>query len=189
MAGSLKGYTPALARIIGATPAALYERQRALVRAGLLDEYIEQGRGPGSGARDTGESVALLLISVLAAESLSDAAARAKLIAETAPIGVKSCPLTKHKKFYDALAAILLSRVMSTKVISLTVSRTHPHASIKYRHELHKPASGANIHVIEFGESPTAKAGIRVDATLEGDALRTIAKDRIATALDSGEPK
>src|ERR1700730_12936218 len=69
MTTSLKAYMPPLARLLGVTPAMLYERQRSLVRAGLLD--AGSGWGPGSGVRTTARSVALLLISVRASDSLT----------------------------------------------------------------------------------------------------------------------
>ena len=61
---SLKGYIPGLARILGTTPDALYERQRALVRAGLLDQGA--GRGPGRGVRAPEAAVAFRVIATLA---------------------------------------------------------------------------------------------------------------------------
>ena len=63
---SLKGLIPRLAHELGMTPDALYERQRALVRAGLLKGV--EGKGPGSGVRATPYATALLLIAVLAAD-------------------------------------------------------------------------------------------------------------------------
>jgi len=52
------------------SPAALYERQRVLVRLGVLTE--RKGRGPGSGVKLTAESLAALLTSVLITDNLSE---------------------------------------------------------------------------------------------------------------------
>ena len=50
---SLKSLIPELARALDMTSAALYERQRALVRASLLQQ--RPGHGPGSGVVATPE--------------------------------------------------------------------------------------------------------------------------------------
>src|SRR5688572_7224266 len=101
---SLKGFIPELAKAVGMTPAALYERQRALVRAGLL--HGESGRGPGSGVRATPESVAMLLIALLATDSLSETESEAKVVTNLKS-GTKPCPLTGKKTFASALASAL----------------------------------------------------------------------------------
>lgn len=67
---SLKSLIPKLALALGMTPAAIYERQRALVRAGLIQQ--RPGHGPGSGVLATPQSVAMLLIAILATDSLSE---------------------------------------------------------------------------------------------------------------------
>ncbi|WP_156179617.1 hypothetical protein [Bradyrhizobium sp. LTSPM299] len=70
---SLKSFIPLLPDVLGLSEYALYERQRALVRGGLLT--ATKGRGPGSGVKATPENVAMLIISVLATDSLSDVVA------------------------------------------------------------------------------------------------------------------
>ena len=69
MAG-LKSFLYGAAPILGVTGAILYERQRALVNLGVLTAI--PGRGPGSGVPLTAENAAAVIISVLAAGSLSD---------------------------------------------------------------------------------------------------------------------
>lgn len=93
---SLKGYTRQLAAILGSTPAALYERQRELTRARLLAP--DDGRGPGSGVRTTKGAVALLVTSVLAADLLSELAARTNSVADAKSIQGK-CPFTRASHF------------------------------------------------------------------------------------------
>src|SRR5437764_9886177 len=89
---SLKGYVPALARHLGMSAHALYERQRALMRAGEL-ELIE-GHGPGSGVPVDAHGIALLLIAVLATDSLSATEHRVREIANSRVIR-GSPPFTK----------------------------------------------------------------------------------------------
>ena len=67
---SLKSFFYGVAPILGVTGAALYERQRALVSLGVLK--AAKGRGPGNGVPLTAENVAAVIISVLAARSLSE---------------------------------------------------------------------------------------------------------------------
>jgi hypothetical protein len=122
---SLKGFIPTLAKLIGMTPAALYERQRALVRAGLL--RAKSGRGPGSGVRLTADTVALLLIAVLATDSLSDTEEKARAVAN---LRSARCWLTGTNTFWAALAAILASSDLSKRVRSISVTRTGPTADI-----------------------------------------------------------
>ena len=125
---SLKGFIPTLARLVGMTPAALYERQRVLVRAGLLQ--VKSGRGPGSGVRLTADTVALLLIAVLASDSLSDTEEKARAVANLRSV---RCPLTGMNTFRAALASILASSDLSKRVRSISVTRTGPTAEIDYQ--------------------------------------------------------
>jgi hypothetical protein len=91
---SLKSFIPALAKSVDMTPAALYERQRALVRVGLL--HGKSGKGPGSGVRATPESVAMLLIALLATGSVSEIEDHAMAVANLKS-ATKLCPLTGKK--------------------------------------------------------------------------------------------
>jgi hypothetical protein len=67
---SLKSFLYGLAPLLDMTGAALYERQRALTALGALD--ATPGRGPGSGVPLSADNVAAVIISVLAAENLSE---------------------------------------------------------------------------------------------------------------------
>jgi DNA-binding IscR family transcriptional regulator len=138
---SLKGLIPVVAKAVDMTAAALYERQRALVRAGLLQS--EAGRGPGSGVRATPDSVALLLIALLATGSLSETEAQTKLMAKLKS-ETKYCPVTGKKTFATALAAILASEKMAKQVGWIEVER-----------------GGAKAHaIIGFKERPGDKSRV-----------------------------
>lgn len=166
---SLKGYVPGLARILGTTPDALYERQRALVRAGLLDPG--EGRGPGSGVRATAPAVAFLLISTLATDRLNESGARVQGLADARPTNGKRCPFTGMVRFVDALAAILTQSQKAAGVIEITVSRTADRAEVKYR------AGRGTARISEFTGSSPSEPGISVAATLNKDLLQTVASD------------
>jgi hypothetical protein len=190
MSSSLKGYIAGLARILGVTPGALYERQRALVRSGLLPS--EGGRGPGSGVRVTDSSVAMLLISMLATERLTDAGRRTDYVYRSKPVSGQ-CPLTGTKNFGSALETLLNSQHMSAiLLLEISVSRTSDHARIRYE----KFSGGAlsrtsNECTVEFVGTNKKEAPIIVWATLSGDILREIAADvdSIMTAeIEDEEP-
>jgi hypothetical protein len=175
---SLKGYTPALAKPLGTTPTALYERLRALVRAGMLD--AGEGRGPGSGVRTTATSVALLLISVLASDSLTEAEIRAGDIAAAKPSDGDQCPLTGMRSFRDALASILTLAAQSDRVIEISVSRTAARAKIVYR-------DGRRTKVSEFTAPGSDEPGLSVVATLASGTLKLIAaRVRAIVSLPEG---
>ena len=66
---SLKTSLHSLSPILGMTPAAIYERQRALVRLGALRAL--PGKGPGSGVELTAQNLATLVIGCAASITLS----------------------------------------------------------------------------------------------------------------------
>jgi hypothetical protein len=102
---SLKSFIPSACPHLGVSPAALYERQRALVRLGVL--HGKEGKGRGSGVRLSADAVAALLASLLATDSLSE-------VADTIPLlnlkpNEGTCPLTKATTFWGALTYLLES--------------------------------------------------------------------------------
>src|SRR5882757_855812 len=117
MAPSLKAFLPILASALNEKPDTLYERQRALVREGLLESL--PGRGRGSGVQATAESVATLLIGIMGSVSLADAGPAARSLSD-AKHGAK-CPLTGAKNFHAALAAILSDDRVAKRVTGITV--------------------------------------------------------------------
>src|SRR4051812_38430022 len=111
---SLKAFLPTLGKIFGISPDALYSRQRALTALGLL-EYVP-GRGPGSGVPLSAESVAALVIALMAADSLQGTDARVVVLCEAVPTGGDYhkimnpiCPLTNATSFKSAVAHLLVS--------------------------------------------------------------------------------
>jgi hypothetical protein len=165
---SLKGYTPALARHLGTTPAALYERQRELVRSGALD--AGDGRGPGSGVRATSPSVAMLLIAVLATDSLSETSEMVGLLAK-AKTTSDSHPFKGTKTLVDTLAFMLTSKVWSSRIVQVSIVRTGCIGIIQYR-------EGGKLKSAEFHtDTPPRASVLRIEAALAGNAFRAIAND------------
>jgi hypothetical protein len=163
---SLKGYTPELARHLGTTPAALYERQRALVRAELLDPI--EGRGPGHGVRTTAGHVGLLVIAALAADSLAETENRTRAIAYATPAaGDERCPMTSMPTFLEAFASVLMIKERSRAVREISISRTAALAQIRFQ-------SG---NTAKFAGSQSTEPGLRIVATLARKPFLAIADE------------
>ena len=149
------------------SPAALSERQRALFRGGLIKS--EAGRGPGSGVRATPQSVAMLLISLLATDSLSEAEERTRLVASLKSRS-KRCPLTGKRNFGDALSAILSSEELAARIFGIAVDRTAAATWAAFafpkRPKLDAPVPSDNFQDSEFGEYPKNIPGLRVTTNL-----------------------
>ncbi len=121
---SLKAFLPTLACLLGLSPAALYERQRALVRLGILPTPTARGRNSG-GAMATPDSVGMMLIAVLVTDNLSEMDDRIASFADKEafdPATGKAtrCRFTKEKTLRRALAAALAdSKISATLNIEL----------------------------------------------------------------------
>ncbi len=178
---SLKAYIPALARLMHTSPAAVYERQRALVRAGQLAP--EEGRGPGSGVRTTAPSVALLILATLASDNLRESAGRVAALAGARPVGASRCPLTRRANFGAALSFLLSATGTAASVVEIEVSRTAPRARIRYYDD-----AGA-IAVSEFAVPKASEPELRVTATLSGAAFSRIAADVQSILRESFNPE
>lgn len=176
---SLKGFIPALARLLGSSPSALYERQRALVRAGLLTSESSQSRGPGSGVRATAPAVAMLLIAVLATDNLSETEERATAVA-SGELQANKPPFTHLPKFKDALAAILMQEGLCRQIEEVRVSRTAGRALVRF-----KKTSKFSAAVFEFGIA--GGAGVLIEASIGADILRQINHDLDAIIESSAE--
>jgi hypothetical protein len=160
---SLTAYVPTLARQLNMTPLALYERQRALVRMGVLPK----GR-QGAGIAPTVQTVARLLVASLATGSLSEVEERSAVVAGLIPRAAERCPLTGMLTFLDAMASILTSKSRS-RGTEITVSRTADHAVIVHKGKRY-----------EYAGPHTDEPPVRVSATLSAKAVARIADDLIA---------
>jgi hypothetical protein len=158
-----------LAPAFNMTPAALYERQRALERAKLLK--AEGGRGPGSGVRATPQAVAALLCSVLATDSLSEVETEAVVLSRLRAEG-GVCPVTGKRTFSKALSALLAPSEMSAQALEITVRRGEKHAQIDFVAE-NLPAN--KIRSV-FGSRLNSTRLLTIQASLQGFPLIKIAK-------------
>jgi hypothetical protein len=169
---SLKAFAPVFASLVGTTPAAIYERQRALIRTGLLPSPV--GRGRGNGLPATAETAALILIAIMVTDNLSDTDDRVQNLAD-AKVDVrahkKGCRLTKAPTFKTALASILASEELAAAVQSIQVSRTDLHGSIYFvrgRNRTHGRS--------RFGQEAPFPNNLEVSARIRGEVVQTISK-------------
>jgi hypothetical protein len=183
MAYSLKAYAPFLASHLGTTPAAVYERQRALVRDGILDSA---GRGPGSGVQVGPYPVALLLVAVLATDSLSETAEKVRIFAAAKASAADGlCSLTGEETFAEALARVLdKDQLHWRKIQSITVRRTSGHAVIAFGDNHNHVDS---IFAVPINAKLRASTRLVVNAMLPRDLIISIAID-LKKIADSAQP-
>jgi hypothetical protein len=162
---SLTSLLPDLAPLFGLTTAALYERQRALVRLGRLPK--PKGRGIGSGAEATPETVAMLVLAVMLADNLTDIIdSRVGILANAQSHDV--CRFTKTAVFLEALAAVFASEKLASRVMRVRVHRTELAAQIEFRNKP-RPAT------TQFGRLSEFPHQMYVEATLWSNIIERIA--------------
>jgi DNA-binding IscR family transcriptional regulator len=180
---SLKGLIRHVSAFTGMSEATVYERQRALVRAGLLE--TQRGRGPGSGVRGTPESMALLLISLLATANLSEVGLSTRIFADLEN-KEGSCPLTGKRTFAEAVTAILASKELAQSISAINVSQEIREAQIAYR-DIGK-AGRITPSSSKFGglAGQPEERGLTLCASLSGYALSQMVD---IFAFDKGEAR
>ena len=165
---SLKSFLGGLGPALGFTPAALYERQRALVRHGILKPI--SGRGPGSGVELSSYSVATLLIACAAAPSLSDVDGRIVEYCE-APAIDETCPLTGKKTFREAVQAILEEKALMERVYFVSVNHDprNPDSFIEFSQGRKRLQS-----IFRWRVDPSEPTGIMSSSTISFGALHSL---------------
>ena len=114
---SLKTFLYDMSGRLRMSPASLYERQRELVRHGLLP--VREGRGPGSGVPLTAETVATFLIGLLATDSLIDLAEHTAELCAAKPSILypqQETERTFHSDLADALTEASAARYTGVSV-------------------------------------------------------------------------
>ena len=128
----LKTYLPQIAPLLGMSAEMAYERQRALVREGVLKP--RPGRGPGSGVSADEDSLAVLLISILSHDLLTEARVT-KFYCELRISSQNKCPITGAKTFRKALSTLLANPVLLEEQESMLVEvirGSEPHADVGF---------------------------------------------------------
>lgn len=163
---SLKKYAERLEPLVGLSAAALYERQRQLVRLGLVE--ASPRTGPGGGARATAENVAMLLLACLATDSLSDLSESIRKIARIRS-RTGRCGLTRAGDLHGALVRTLSDPALAGRVLTVTVNRSEAMATITF-------GDAERTSKSEFGGAPR-RFYFQVSATVGGALLKTVAED------------
>lgn len=164
---SLTSFIPTLAPVFGMTPAALYERQRALVRLGHLPAPV--GRGRGSGATLNASTISWIFIAVLAADNLSEMDRRVGRLAN-ALSAAGPCRKSGAKTFRAAIQAALSSIELSESVAVVRVARADPYAEISWSH------ASRNVRIVSrFGSREDSTRLFSIEAVLAGKALADVA--------------
>jgi hypothetical protein len=84
---SLKSFLPWIADAAEISVDSLYERQRELVRHGLLP--VRSGRGPGSGVPLTADTLAIFLIGLLSTDNLKEVGPRTLQLCGARPLALR----------------------------------------------------------------------------------------------------
>lgn len=195
----LKSFVAVVAGIIGCSASALYERQRALVRAGVFPE-AERGRGKGLPA--TPENVAVLILAILATDSISETDER---VAELARLPIdrsnQRCPVTEKSNLLDVLAETLSKPDLAKQVEYILVARSRGAAMIAWMNGRPGVTFFGSMYAFQSIFNPdTSKSDVPifdVEAKLYGPALSRIAAeleaDRIIAArqavLSAAKPR
>lgn len=101
---SLKTFLPELSKVIDVTVDQAYERQRLMVKAGIL--RARAGRGPGSGVPASPKNVAMLLTALLIGDLREHSISSIRSVANAKPLG--QCPVNGTARFADAVAKMIL---------------------------------------------------------------------------------
>jgi hypothetical protein len=120
-----------LSKILRLSPHALYERQLALVAKGLLPGRT--GRGPGSGTPFSAETVAVLLISMLATDGIKDSAKATRALCDARLTAVsigQEYELGNPQTFKAAMVNALTNDAVVNKITFLRVHRRSSIAEI-----------------------------------------------------------
>lgn len=166
---SLKAFTERFDDVAKTTKDGLYERQRALVRLGVLRPL--PGRGRGSGVPLNARNLSALIASMLATDKLSEVDTRVVHLCEATPSPGPTCPFTGAPNFRDALAAIISSPKRAKLTLGLSLGREKLEPEILFR---------AKRKVVRSLFRPRQKksrdAFISATVTLNSDALLTLAR-------------
>jgi hypothetical protein len=162
---SLKAFCKELGEALRLPPESLYHRQRALVRAGVLPE--PEGRGRGKGLDATPDTVAIILVALLATDSLTETDDRVKALARAKSVKGR-CPLTGAGRFSEAVAAILNVNGVPAPLLEIRVWRATPRARIYFQ------LPDQSIAHSDFGTEGPARLAIDVNANVSAMVLKVI---------------
>jgi len=149
---SLQASIVPISKILRLNPHALYERQLALMGK-LLP--ARTGHGPGSGVPFSAETVAVLLISMLATDSIKDSAEATRVLCDarltSVPIGQED-ELGGPQTFKAAMVNALSNDAVVSKITFLRVHRRSALAEIFTKEDQAPPRSRAEVILGPFDD-------------------------------------
>jgi hypothetical protein len=161
---SLKSFLPRISRSLYVSPEALYERQRSLVRLGVLES--KEGRGPGSGVRLSAHSLAILIASIFIADHPSELNENVSRLLSARAHGGR-CEVTGASTFGEALSRLLSSpRMHVGSPLEVVVDRAAECATISRRYR------GTTLTRFGYGE---IDRGVIKLVALRSETLRDLA--------------
>lgn len=128
---SLAKFQHTLAPVFGYSVPAMYERQKALVRMGILPKATGRGWASG-GATANPHSVAWMIMSVLATDNLSEVPTETPALAECGVFHSAGCPFPKNTIFVDAVASILADIELAFRVNRVGADRKFYGGAIEF---------------------------------------------------------
>jgi hypothetical protein len=174
---SLKAFLPKIAGPLKMSPTALYERQRALMRLGILEG--KEGWGPGSGVHLSAETLAALVASLLATDNLSEVDERVAYLLSADSVGSGGQCVTNAKTFGEALTRILSSP--DTRGIELRVLRPWLTPA-----EIKKGKTSSRFHQDRVINRVAVSSAIVAKAELPSEVLSSLIREfQAATKEDS----
>jgi hypothetical protein len=192
----LKTYLSTLAPRLGQTHDMLYERQRALVRHGLLESV--EGHGRGSGVRADEKALAAFLISFLAhdilahvsvAEIFCEMRFTSAYTAETRHRAGMSyagkCPFTGAKNFRGALEAVLGHEPLAEKNFGVEIHRNWPGGAFLEFRVKNKGIVTSQFRHKPFLKSPLPRSLMFTRTSFPPQFMHEIAKDIAQFKKDS----
>jgi hypothetical protein len=204
----LKTYLSQLSEPLGQSEELLYERQRALVRQGLLESV--GGRGPGSGVRADEKALAAFLISFLAHDILSHASV-AEFFCEMKPISpvdarrlnspvalgipgrleravsgsAGKCPFTGARTFRGAVEAVLGHEPLAFKTWDIEIHRNGPGGAFLSFRDKNNKSMTSEFRNKPFFNSPLPVSVMHATTSLHHNFILQIAKDIVQFKKDA----
>lgn len=183
---SLRTMLPEICDILGITLAHAYERQRVLVKAGVL--RARPGRGPGSGVPGTAQNLVTLLIALLLGDLREHPISTVKAITSAKP--VHRCAFHGEARFGEVMTAILeadpLALGIARNPTAIWIERDSVEAVIQYeRIDKSKSTFGDRYRVIYRTQQSAQRARLHVQAMLDREALPMIR--RVLANANDGE--
>lgn len=175
---SLKAFCSVLAAEFGITADGAYERQRALVRAGVFP--APAGRGRGRGLNATPETVATMIVAFLLTDNLSEVGKNVEKMAGMAfdTALLDRCFLTGATTFHQALTKIISNPALAKDdEVEVEVLRQRLWGFIRFAPKKAPwRKEPKQIGLSFFGKRRDKYSDFEVRATIKSESLQRIAK-------------